>query len=92
MKGAATAQSGNYTLSVADLTQVATEMGCGADDSAPDSYVYFDVANPAGRNVTVDMNGSTLSGVFELFNPSGTSLGCQTSCSSRSYTLPQGDN
>ena len=77
VKGADRGQAGAYTLSVADMTAVTTNQGCGADNSAPDAYFYFNVATPRRAATSpIDMNGSTLTGAFELFNPAGTSLGC----------------
>ena len=92
VKGVAAASSGTYTLSLADLSAVTTSMGCGADNSAPDAYYYFDVNDAAGRTVAVDMANSTLAGAYELFNPDGTSRGCGVGATSRSYTLPKADN
>jgi hypothetical protein len=92
VKGVVAASSGTYTLSMSDLSAVTTTMGCGADNSAPDEYFYFNVDDAAGRTVTLDMNSSMLSGAYELFKSDGTSLGCGTSSSSRSFTLPKAAN
>jgi cysteine-rich repeat protein len=92
VKGATSADSGTYTLSLVDMSAVSTTSGCGADNSALDAYFYFDVNSAGTRNITIDMNNSTLAGAFEVFNSSGTSLGCQTSGNSRTYSLAQANN
>ena len=75
----ASSNSGSYAIDVAD-TDAVPDMTCQgkiADSGAPDAYEAFTVSGT--KDVTVDLSGSTLDGVYELWQHSGTEdtkLGC----------------
>jgi hypothetical protein len=79
VKGNSATDKGAYTLRLTDVGAV-TDMACGAvqaDDAAPDAYMAFSVTGAPDKNVVVDMDGSALDAVYELWQEGGGApIGC----------------
>jgi cysteine-rich repeat protein len=71
VKGKNAGDVGAYGLVVQDLSGVPS-FGCNDDTTSGDAFYSFTVSNPAGSNVTIDSEGSSLQTVLALF-PSGAS-------------------
>ncbi|MDD9969628.1 MAG: hypothetical protein OXR73_25510, partial [Myxococcales bacterium] len=77
VKGDLAADAGPYSLAVTDIADATTEghgvtdIGCGTDATTPDAYFEFDVADVSGRNVTVDLTGTSYPGAFQLYRDAG---------------------
>ena len=68
VKGASVAESGAYDLDVKELNAAVSPMDCGdTDPAAPDAFYHFSVADVAGRNIAIDMEGSSLDASFQLY-------------------------
>ncbi|MDD9946172.1 MAG: hypothetical protein OXU20_34320, partial [Myxococcales bacterium] len=77
VKGDLAADAGPYSLAVTDIADATTaghgvtDIGCGTDATTPDAYFEFDVADVSGRNVTVDLTGTSYPGAFQLYRDAG---------------------
>ncbi len=81
VKGDGSGDSGGYSLDVADTSAVPS-MSCAgktAAPGAPDVYEAFSVSG-SNKDVTLDMNGSTLDGVYELWQDNGASPDTKIGC------------